>query len=303
MEFNKMTLFVDFEEGLLLGNMDLFKKLKDLNNYLSCQKESFALPFNAPVISFIKDRYHKVPIVFIVKKENINEINKVLVDIVDNFEIQVSGCISVEDFHSQNHSVYIGPYNRSIAMNGEIEKIYVGSHPYVFLCWLFSKNASTISLGLGGLLYFPFVYATIVIPCLLCWTAWFNLKAMNIVRLSATFVSSVGFGSCLRIFRTLIELNHERLALQNDMEVLTGQEFIYSYSNVIIALLWLIVFFIFGLYGMTMSVFGGMIGLAGAFLDFMTLLSSFKTRWMILIPSFIVLSILSQPYFLIALFK
>lgn len=239
-----MKIFVDLET--LLHSLKLEKKIL---NTIKGSDNMKSLPYNSNVIYLMKQNYKEANIVILSKKEFEKECERACEELrlfnKENWNVSYL-CYSkpqekmnVIDFES----LYIGNCVRDPLLKKTKQSALVSDILSCIYYWITFRNSShIISTGFNGLLSIFFSHFSFIIPLLIFWPAFFEIKSSIINRKALEYsiyatLNTFFFSSLLR---SILELDNERKEYMKGFIPLCSSTFIHKPNSLKIGLFYLI---------------------------------------------------------------
>jgi hypothetical protein len=249
---DKVKIFIDLET--LLNSLSLEQKIHKITRGTVNLK---SLPYNSRVIYLMEQNYREASIVILAKEEYEKECERACEELnlfnKGNWNIsylcykKTKQRESIIDFDA----LYISNSIRDPLLKKTKYSALVSDSFSCLYYWLFSKNCSHIlSNGLNGLLNILFSHFSFIIPLLILWPAFFEIKSSIINRKALEYsiyatMNTFFFSSLLR---SIIEVDNERKEYTRGFTPLCSKVFIYKPNSLKIAIVYLIISFLFAIF-------------------------------------------------------
>lgn len=311
-----MQIFVDFEGAILNNTLSLELFLVNLRHN-SKNRVLESLPYNPKTISILKDNYENTNNVICVLYNHKNK------DYAEMFFHQMKDLIKelkiipidgdryltikklTDDFNKDFE--YIGGSIRDYKIYKIANASSIVSNIFSNIIHFFISNKSKDSRStiLDGYISIFFLYFNLLFPIFAIFPAWMEVSEaiINLNKMKAIFISSVGFMSSAALFRTIMNVDRERAKFYEDIQPLLGESFIINGYKLQSGITIMILFFLFGLYGLSHHIIGGMIGFLFSAAYFILYKSPFWYKWTRMIALMILVNLIFNPIFTQKLFK
>jgi hypothetical protein len=315
-----MKIFVDFENAILNNSLTLECFFLSLRKYgLNCFKNLnkvvlSSLPYNPKIFSMLKENYSEHSNIIHVLFSSKNKVYAEMFQMQMKNEFPKIELIPIQENDklktikkSATEFAYIGGTIWDWKIFREAtESCFAGSFLSVIIYWLIVKKSKDSRINfVEGFLSLFFKHINIILPIFAIWPSWMevNETILNLTQIKAVFISSMGFMSFMSILKALTSLDKERSFFQQEITPLCAREFIDESAKIRSAIIISIIFFLFGVYGIFVHVFGGLIGLFFSLVFFVVHLGTFWFKWSRLLLVFFLVGIGSNLVFAKKLFK
>lgn len=313
-----MNIFIDFENALLNNDIDLELRLIALRKYCRmCYKDKVmlsTLPYDSQALSILSENYneHTNTLHILHKEQNSHYANMASELLKEELKCQIKTLAINGDKLSTIKNigedfVYIGGcvYDYKIYQQAKESSIIGNLFAYLVHLVISKHNKNSRNNFLSGFFSLFFTHFHLILPTIAIWPSWIevNGEIINLIKIKALFIASLGFFSAASIIRTLLSINREREFFMNNKEILCGEEFILYNNRIEMAMLWIILFSLFGFYGLFLNILGGLTGLFFATVYFIFYLSEFKRKWIYMLSLIIITNFIINPIFALKFFK
>jgi len=306
-----MDCFIDLESGILNNSICLEEFLASIKGGVNTTLSS--LPFNSNVIWILREYYSnqtdKIFILFEKKNSSYAEMcYRALNEFLPNIILIEKGedrLKTIENFSTSFDFISTSIYDFKIIMKSHSSSMIGNIFSYVLHFFIANRIKESRNLWFEGFFTTFFRYFQLIIPIFTIWPTWMEVDSniINLNKMSAVFITSLGFCSFFNLFRSLINLDSERFMFQQNKEIFCCSEFIVNIDKIRASLPWLLIFFLFGFYGFIMNPFGFFVGLSCSIAYFFLMFSSFKRKWTSFLLFSFLINVLSNPTFAKKLFK
>ncbi len=308
-----MDVFVDFE-NFLAKNLKIelfFRKIRSMISYL--QETPLEIPYSSSAIFTLRKYYMQDSIHIVVQnEENLEMCANTIKELIE-YGFDVKGYVLKKDLEKniQKNKELEESFQKSAFLSGGnlFENYFLTRKCGEFcgimnifsipLYYIFAKKVRFIvNSYFNGFISLFFRYIKIMSPIACIWPILIGARFLDLQsRMKVMFICTVFGISCAAILRTLLELQRERNFMKKGEKPLCGEPFLFGDADLLMAVLWFVVFAIVFIFFFFQNIFGGLASLIFSLAYFCTYMSkAFLGSVILIIISFFV-QIICNPTF------